>query len=200
MRSEPFLWIHLAGIAVVPLSLQLVWLGLAIGTPLPFFWLELLAIALIGIVPVFLMQWNRPFDIFSLMLVSIKPEHLSEARRRILSLFARKSQQLLALIAAIVMLVLLWQIYRLAPLAAIAATPIPQYRLLGLVIAIVGFWLSNLFFQVPVSVLGVLLVGKQQFASTEPWPVENIAKKFTIPGFRVNKIPFLPPEPTIQTQ
>lgn len=200
MRSEPFLWIHLAGIAVVPLSLQLVWLGLAIGTPLPFFWLELLTIAILGILPVFLMQWNRPFDIFSLAIVAIKPEQLSEDRRRILSLFARKSQQLLALIAAIVMLVLLWQIYRLAPLAAISATPIPQYRLLGLFIAIVGFGMSNLFFQVPVSVLGVLFVSKQQFASTEPWPVENIAKKFTIFGFRVNKIPFLPTSTIAQTE
>ncbi|XTZ13067.1 MAG: low-complexity tail membrane protein, partial [cyanobacterium endosymbiont of Rhopalodia inflata] len=40
-RSEPFLWIHLAGIAVVPLSLQLVLLGLAVGDPFPLFWLEL---------------------------------------------------------------------------------------------------------------------------------------------------------------
>ena len=33
-RSEPFLWIHLAGIAVAPLGLLVVWLALAIGDPL----------------------------------------------------------------------------------------------------------------------------------------------------------------------
>ena len=33
-RSEPFLWIHLAGIAVAPLGLLVVCLALAIGDPL----------------------------------------------------------------------------------------------------------------------------------------------------------------------
>ena len=36
MKSEPFLWIHLAGLAALPIFLQIAWIGLAVGDPLPF--------------------------------------------------------------------------------------------------------------------------------------------------------------------
>ena len=187
-RSEPFLWIHLAGIAVVPLSLQVVWLGLAVGTPVPFFWLELLLVAAAGIFPVFWMQWQRPLDIFSLLILAVKPEEMTESQRQILSLLKSNRQRLLSVIAAIVMLLVLWQLYQLAPIAAMAASIIPPFRLLGLLIASVAFLLSNLFFQVPVSVLGVFLTSPEKSADREPYPVAEIEKDFTIPGWRVGQI------------
>ena len=194
-RSEPFLWIHLAGLAVVPLSLLVVWLALAVGSPLPFFWLELIFIAAVGIVPVFWMQWNRPFDIFSLLILALKPEAMTAEQQRILSLFKRKKQRFWALVTAGIMLLLLWQIYRLGPLAALVTPLSPQWRIVGVLLAAVAFLVSNLFVQVPVSVLGVLSTSEQQFAVTEPLPAEKILQEFTIPGFRVGKVlPFLTTE------
>ena len=187
-RSEPFLWIHLAGIAVVPLSLQVVWLGLAVGTPLPFFWLELLLVAAVGIVPVFWMQWQRPFSIFSLLILAVKPEEMMESQRQILSLLKSNRQRFLSAIAAIVMLLALWQLYQLAPIVVMAASIVPPFRLLGLLIASVAFLVSNLFFQVPVSVLGVFLTSPEKSAAREPYPVAEIEKDFTLTGWRVGQI------------
>jgi hypothetical protein len=94
MRSfwtEPFLWIHLAGIAALPLALELVWLGLAVGDPILPVWLELLLVAAVGIVPVLWMQLTRPFDIFSILVLAMKPEQLTQEQRRLLSLFKTKN-------------------------------------------------------------------------------------------------------------
>jgi hypothetical protein len=190
-RSEPFLWIHLAGIAIAPLLLQVVWLGLAVGDPLPYVWLELSILIGIGIVPVFWMQWQRPFEIFSLLLLAVKPKNLTPQQLQILSLFKTGKQKLLSLFVALGMVWVLWQLYRLAPLAAIAASFLPQWRILGLLIASLAFAASNLFVQVPVSVLGVLLTSDKKFNATTPSPSEKLSKEFTIPGFRVEKI--LPP-------
>jgi hypothetical protein len=190
-RFEPFLWIHLSGIAIAPLLLQVVWLGLAVGDPLPYVWLELFLLVAIGIVPIFWMQWQRPFEIFSLLLLAVKPEKLTPQQLQILSLFKTGKQRLLSLIVALGMVWVLWQLYRLAPLAAIAASFLPQWRILGLLIAAFAFAASNLFVQVPVSVLGVLLTGDKKFNVTTPYPMAQISQQFMIPGFKVEKI--LPP-------
>ncbi|MEQ8961008.1 MAG: low-complexity tail membrane protein, partial [Coleofasciculus sp. C2-GNP5-27] len=116
--SEPFLWIHLAGLAALPLTLEVVALGLATGEPLLPVWLELLIVAVIGIAPVLWMQLTRPFDIFSLLIVALKPDCLTESQRRLLSLFDRKTNPLLTIGAAGFMVWVLWQIYSIAPLAA----------------------------------------------------------------------------------
>ncbi len=195
-RSEPFLWIHLAGIAVVPLTLQLVWLGLAVGNPLPFYGVELLIVIAVGIIPPLWMQWKRPFDIFSLLLVALRSDALTPDQRKLLTLFTTRKQKVLSLLVAAVMLVILWVFYQLAPLATSAAAFLPQWRLLGLAIAAIAFWLSNLFVQVPVSVLGVLTTSAQQWSETEPYLPENISQAFTVPGFRVRRI--LPIQPTIE--
>lgn len=187
-RAEPFLWIHLAGIAIAPLLLQVVWLGLAVGDPLPFVWLELLLLAIVGILPVWWMQWQRPFDIFSLLLLSVRPDKLTPQQRQILSLLKTKKQRFLSLAVALGMVWVLWQLYRLAPLAAIAASFLPQWRILGLLIAALAFLANNLFVQVPVSVLGVLASSESQVNAIEPQPGEQIVRQFTVPGFKIEKI------------
>src|SRR4028118_1567963 len=101
MRSfwtEPFLWIHLAGLAAVPLALEFVWLGLAVGDPILPVWMELLLIAVVGIAPVLWMQLIRPFDIFSILVLALKPEQLTVEQRRILSLFKTKNNPVLNII------------------------------------------------------------------------------------------------------
>ena len=187
-RSEPFLWIHLTGAAAVPLLLQIVWLGLAVGDPLSPFWLELLLLGAVGILPVFWMQWNRPFDIFSLLFVSLKPQVLTPQQLSLLSLFKCNRERLLALTAALAMAAVLWLIYQSAPLAASAAAFLPQWRILGLSLAAIAFLVSNLFVQVPLSVLAILLTKEAQLAAVNPYSAEQIAQAFTVPGLRVDKI------------
>ncbi|MEW6495538.1 MAG: low-complexity tail membrane protein [Cyanobacteriota bacterium] len=191
MRSfwtEPFLWIHLAGLAALPLTLELVWLGLAVGDPILPVWLEFLLVAVAGIAPVLWMQLTRPFDIFSILFLALKVEQLTQEQRRLLSLFKTKTNQVVAIAGTFIMIWVLWQVYRVAPVAAGVVPFAPSWRIAGLLWAALAFLASNLFLQVPLSVLPVLLTSESQFAATSPYPVEKIPQDFTIPGVRVNKI------------
>jgi hypothetical protein len=182
------LWIHLAGLAALPITLELVWLGLAVGDPILPVWLELVFVAAVGIVPVLWMQLTRPFDIFSILVLAIKPEKLTQQQLRLLSLFKTKTNKVLTIAAAFLMLWVLWQIYRVAPVAAAVAPFAPGWRIAGLLWAGLAFLVSNLFLQVPLSVAQVLLISESEFAATEPYPVEKIPQDLTIPGVRVNQI------------
>ncbi|MGB3695251.1 MAG: low-complexity tail membrane protein [Spirulinaceae cyanobacterium] len=187
-RSEPFLWIHLSGIAVLPLFLQVVWLGLAVGDPVLPFWLEFLPIAALGILPVLWMQWHRPFDIFSILILALRSEELTSEQLKILSLFKTTKHRLLAVMTAVFLFWLLWKIYLVAPAVAMVAPFPPQWRIAGLLLAALAFLASNLFLQIPVSVLGVLITNKEQFEQQEPWDRNVITQDFVIPGFRVKQI------------
>jgi fucose 4-O-acetylase-like acetyltransferase len=191
MRSfwnDPFLWIHLAGLAAVPIALEVVLLGLSIGDPMLPVWLELLLVAAIGIVPVLAMQLIRPFYIFSILLVAIKPEKLTVGQRSLLHLIKTKTNKLIAIAAAIFMVWVLWQIYKIAPLATAVAPLSPAWHLAGLFAAAFAFLASNLFLQVPLSVAQVLFTNDSEFAATQPYSLEKIPQDFTIPGLKVNKI------------
>jgi hypothetical protein len=191
-RNEPFLWIHLSGIAVAPIALLIVWLSLAIATPITPYWLELIILGIIGIIPILLMQWQKPFEIFSLLVVSLRPEVLTLEQRKILSLFKRPKQQFLALLTALLMAGKLYGIYYFAPLAALPVVNFPQVRLLALLVAAIAFLVANLFVQVPVSVLGILFTQNKIYEETTPINIEDIPKNLTVPGLRVRKIFFLP--------
>jgi hypothetical protein len=191
-RNEPFLWIHLSGIAVAPIALLIVWLSLAIATPITPYWLELIILGIIGIIPILLMQWQKPFEIFSLLVVSLRPEVLTLEQRKILSLFKRPKQQFLALLTALLMAGKLYGIYYFAPLAALPVVNFPQVRLLALFVAAIAFLVANLFVQVPVSVLGILFTQNKIYEETTPINIEDIPKNLTVPGLRVRKIFFLP--------
>ncbi|NEQ20427.1 MAG: low-complexity tail membrane protein [Microcoleus sp. SIO2G3] len=191
MRSfwtEPFLWIHLAGIAALPLALELVWLGLAVGDPILPVWLELVLVIAIGTVPVLWMQLTCPFDIFSILVLAVKPEQLTTQQLRLLRLFKTKTNQVVAVGAAFFMIWVLWTIYRDAPVAAAVAPFGSGWRIVGLLWAGVAFLISNLFLQVPLSVAQVLLTSESEFSATEPYWVEKVPQDFTLPGVRVNQI------------
>ncbi|PSB18251.1 low-complexity tail membrane protein [Phormidesmis priestleyi ULC007] len=192
--SDPYLWIHAAGVAAVPLGLVVCLLGLAVGDPLLPVWLELGLIAIVGIAPIVWMQWQKPFYIFSLVAVAVKPERLTDDQRRILTLFKSRRSPVWIGLGALVMWVLLWQIYLIAPIAA-DVTPFPV-RGLGLGVAAIAFLASNLFLQVPLSVGRVLLASDQEFAVAQPFAVEQILPAFSVLGLKVNQIvlPLLPDE------
>jgi hypothetical protein len=192
--SDPYLWIHLAGIAAVPFWLLLCLLGLAAGDPLLPSWFEILLIAIVGIAPVVWMQWEKPFCIYSLLAVSLKPNQLSEDQRRILSLFKARRNPIFIGIGAGVLFLLLKQIYGWAGLAT-SLTPVPNHGL-GLVLAIVSFLAANLFLQVPLSVLQVMLATDQEFTSATPYEVAAVSRDFLEVGLKVDQIvPSLSVEP-----
>jgi hypothetical protein len=186
--SDPYLWIHLAGFAAVPLWLELCFLGLAVGDPVLPPWLEVLFVGMIGIAPILWMQWQRPFYIFSLLVVALKPEQLTDDQRRLLTLFQAQRNRVAAVIVAIALFLLLQKLYALAPIAATIAPFAPSSRLLGLGLAAIAFLGANLFCQVPMSVLSVMLTGEPTFAATPPEDVELIRQGFTRLGFPLNQI------------
>ena len=186
--SEPFLWIHLSGAATLPIFLGLCLLGLAVGSPLLPVWLEMFLVAVAGIVPVLWMQWFRPFYIFSILVVAVKPQNLTSLQQRILTRFKTKLNQGIALFVAVLLAVILWQLYRLAPLAASVAPFPPSWRWAGLLLAASAFLASNLFLQVSASVMAVLLTPESEFAATKPHVVEKIWQDFTIAPWQVDRL------------
>jgi hypothetical protein len=195
-RSDPYLWVHLAGVAAVPIFLELCLLGLGMGHSLMPIWFELLFVGGLGIAPILWMQWQKPFSIFSLLLLAVRSDRLSEDQRKILGLFKDPVQRFLSVAIAVVMVAVLWQLYRVSPIAQGVIFP-NGTRGAGLLLAAIAFFFANLFLQVPMSVLRVLLLGDRTLAAASPYPVEQIPSAFTIAGLRVNKIlPELIPKPS----
>ncbi len=186
--SDPYLWVHLAGAAAVPLLLELCLLGLGVGSPLRPMGLEFMLVGAVGVAPVLWMQWRRPFSIFSLVILALKPDRLTIDQRRILKLFKAPLERVVAALTAIALLAILWQLYQIAPIAS-EVTPFGQFgRLGGVLVAAIAFLGCNLFLQIPVSVLRVMLTSEKQFGVTEPYPIERIAQDFTLLGLPVQQI------------
>ena len=187
--SDPYLWIHLAGLAALPVFLELCVLGLATGDPLLPSVIEVALVALMGVAPVLWMQWQRPFSIFSLVAITLKSEQLSSEQRQLLSLFkAQEGNRVPIVLATIGSTALLWWLYRIAPIAAPVNPLSESGRLVGLLIAGVAFFGCNLFLQVPLSVVRVLLTSEEKFAATAPYALEQIPQDFTMVGLPVNQI------------
>ncbi|MEG3926354.1 MULTISPECIES: low-complexity tail membrane protein [unclassified Microcoleus] len=182
------MWIHLSGAAALPIFLGVCLLGLAVGSPLLPVWLEMFLVAVAGIVPVLWMQWFRPFYIFSILVVAVKPQNLTSVQHRLLTRFKTKLNQGIALFIAVLLAIILWQLYRLAPLAATVAPFPPSWRVAGLLLAVAAFLASNLFLQVSASVMAVLLTPESEFAATKPHVVEKIRQDFTIAPWQVDRL------------
>jgi hypothetical protein len=195
-RYDPYLWVHLAGLATVPFWLVLCLLGLAVGYPMiP--WLELTLVLGLGSLPVLYMQLRRPFSIFGVLWLALKPTALGEERRILLTVFRSWRVRLTAPWVAILLIWIGFQLYRMAPVAA-SITPWNDWgRAGGLAIATLGFFGANLFLQVPVSVVQVLLTPEKIFQATQPYPTLDIKRDFTHIGLAVGKLlpTVIPPEP-----
>lgn len=186
--SDPYLWIHAAGVVAVPLFLEGCLLGFAVGSPVLPVWLELFLVAIAGIAPILWMQWVRPFYIFSILVIALRPEKLTPVQQRILACFKKPQNKVVAAILAVLLTLVLWQLYRISPLVAPVAPFPPQWRVAGLLLAAVAFLGSNLFLQVSVSGLGVLLTPETEATTTQPYSLEKIRQDFTILGWQVNRI------------
>ncbi|UBF28611.1 low-complexity tail membrane protein [Kovacikia minuta CCNUW1] len=189
--SDPYLWIHLAGLAALPLFLELCLIGFSVGDPFLPVWLELFLVAAIGIAPILWMQWQRPFYIFSLVAVALKPAQLTEDQRRLLTLFKSQRNQILAACVPVLLLLVLVKLHGASAIAiSVVSFPV-EWRGAGLLLAAIAFLGSNLFAQVPASVLSVMLNSEAEFLTTNPYPLEQIRHNFSLFGLQVNQI--LPP-------
>lgn len=194
-RLDPFLWIHLAGLATLPIWLGLCLLGFAVGYPVFPVTIEFLLVAALGILPVLWMQWFRPFYIYSILAIAIKPEQLTTEQQRILTSFKTQRHQGFAIITPVLLLPILWQLYRIAPLATDVAGILPNWRVLGLAIAAIAFCGCNLFTQVPISVLLVFFTSRAQLNQRNPLSPAQISQGFTIVGWKVDRILPITPNP-----
>jgi hypothetical protein len=171
--SDPYLWVHGAGLAVVPLALLLCLWGLGMGDPLLPSLLEVILVALAGILPIGWMQLQRPFCIYSLPFVVVDPSQLTEAQRRLLTLFRTQRNPWIVGLASGGLFLVLRQLYEVSGLFSSG-----DNRGLGLVLAALGFLAANLFLQVPLSVLRVMGVTDDQVAQTLPYPIAQIKSDF----------------------
>ncbi|WP_162139108.1 low-complexity tail membrane protein [Synechococcus sp. PCC 7336] len=182
---DPFVWIHVAGILVFPLWMLLCAIGLATGDPLGPAGLEKMAIALAGILPILAMQCYRPFNIFSVLLLALPPHQLADDRRRILAAFQAREHRWLAAAVAILLVYFLSDLYQIYPLleglSPIADSPgAPISRFL---IASLGLLGANLFLQVPLATLRVMVMEDGELTAIAPVTVEGAADDFTTLGW-----------------
>jgi len=200
-RYDPYLWVHLAGLATVPLWLAICTLGLAVGSPQ---WpsLEFAFLILVGVSPALVMQLGKPFYIFSLLALTLKPTALSDDRRRLLTLFQQRWVRSLAMVAPVPLVWLLWEIYPRAIVASDITPFAPWGRLGGLAVAAGSVAMANLFLQVPISVLAVMATSEKRFRRTSPYPLDQIQTRFTRTGLALRRIlpEILPPEGALPSE
>ncbi|MEO1094474.1 MAG: low-complexity tail membrane protein [Cyanobacteria bacterium J06638_28] len=188
LRRDPHLWLHLAGLASVPIWLDLCLAGLAVGDPVVPPWLEMGLLGLIGSVPLLWMQWRRPFYPFSLLLVAVRPDSLSSQRLQLLSRQRSWLGKVLAIVSVGILTGALVLLYPLAPMAA-GCTPFAgQSRAVGWLIAAIAFFLANFFLQLAMSALPLLLTPDQALKNTASYDTAHILRDFTVSGIRLRQI------------
>ena len=187
-RRDPYLWLHLAGLATVPLWLDACLVGLAVGEPIVAPWLEITVLLLVGSLPIVWMQLRRPFYIFSVPGLALRPDKLSLERRRLLAIQRGWwSHGLVILMASLLCWALYW-LYQVAPMALDVPWLVGRSRATGWVVAAGAFLLANLFALVSATVLPMLTVSSDRLAKVEPWETTRILPQFMVLGLRISKI------------
>ncbi|AFY40600.1 hypothetical protein Lepto7376_4498 [[Leptolyngbya] sp. PCC 7376] len=188
MVFDPYLWLHLVGLAMLPLTLALVVIALAWGIPLPFSTAELITIVLVGGVPVWVLQILRPWQPFGFFIFQIPPERMDERQKQILRLIQGTRQPLLNALGAVVMVILLWQIAHYSPLATGISAGFWQWRVIGITLAIVGFFLSNVIVQMSLTLLPTLFLSENTVIAIDPHPNVSIRRDFACWGIPMGQI------------
>lgn len=190
VSSDPFVWIPIAGIIFLPLWLALTVLGLATSDPLLPAGLERLLLGLSGVATVAVMQFKKPFYIFSLVAVVLPPAELTGIRRRILAVFQSWEYRWVILPVSILFMLFVGErLYDIAPFFR-TVSPIHESgygsRLTGLILAGVAFGTANLFVQIPAAAALALFFPKSKWESLDP--VVSIEDQFTLVGKPVSQL------------
>jgi len=187
-KLEPYLWLHFAGLAVIPFSLIGLWLSLSISSPFGLWWLDFLIVAILGIMPIFFLQLKKPLNIFSFLLLGIYPNLLEEKQRKILSLIKDKSQKIIQIITCLLSLIVLFILYYFAPVASFLTSNFPQNRIFAIILASFFLGITIFFAQIVMIILRIFLISQANFNQILPYPVERIYIDFLTPPFLVKKI------------
>ncbi len=189
------MWVHFVGLAAVPLLLDICLAGLASASPAfnypTAFGFQFWAIALLGVVPTLAMQIAKPFYLFSLPPVALKPSALTEDQRRCLTVMKSWQIKALAGVTAGFSVWLLSWVYGRSPQILPTMTPAA-----GLISAAIAFFFICLFLQISVSVARAILVSPSALKRVEACEESAIATDFLILGLRVQKL--LPPETVLE--
>lgn len=178
--KELFLWAHLSLLALLPLALVLTMAGLAVGEPLFPGWLEMPVLAVPIIAYVSWQQVNRPIYPFTLGFVHRSVSHLSILQRQILTIVKRPATGWIATVTAVFLYVLFRQVYRTAPLAESIAPFPDSLRFLGIVWALVFFLIANVFSQLGIVALRILVLPSREL--NQAYDPEQIKQDFTVLG------------------
>ena len=117
-RYEPLLWLQLVGVAMLPLEALLVLLVLAGNDPGPFPVLERLFCWALGAVAPAVLLWQRPADLWSLLLVQTPLRARSELQLRLSALQSAPVLRVALMLGTAGLLPLLWWLDSLAPMAS----------------------------------------------------------------------------------
>lgn len=186
VRSDSFLWIHGAGLAAVPLLLELCWLGLAAGDPLLPWGLDWLPVAIAGAVPVLAVQWGRPFYPFAIAGLTLRPAALAEVQLKILQRWRSWPIKAIAAVGAIALVGTLGFLYRWAAIASDVTPFGPRWQ--GLLVAAIAFLLANLLAQMGLASLWVALTPTATLAQLEPVAADTIDATFTRLGVPLSRL------------
>ncbi len=188
LRRDPYLWLYLAGLATLPLWLDGCLAGLAVGDPVlpPVF--EMAGTALLGSGLALWLQWQRPWYVFSLGLVSLRPDRLSPARLKVLALQRSLWSRLLSVLATVGLIGVLAWLYPLAPIAAPSTPFMGQSRAVGWLVSTIAFLGANLCLQWALSVIPALWVPARVWQQVTPYEVDLILQDFVVPGLRLTQI------------
>lgn len=188
--SEPFLWLHAAAIALVPIGFAIAQLGLAAGDPWIWPPLELAVVAALGLGPVAWLQGLRPIYPFSTAISHLPPRQLNRSRRRLLralfgSAWLRLTQQqwLTALLSLLLLLVLV-RMYWSAPLwSALAFVHLGWLtRPAGVLAACIGLAIAALGLHVHAAAVRLLATSDRDLKAIEPMSKTEIEQSFLLLG------------------
>lgn len=192
LQQNRYLWVHVVSLAALPLLIDVCLAGLASAGPALAFGGQFWVIALLGVLPGLAMQWLRPFYVFSLPPLALKPAALSEDQRRCLTIFQSWQIKALAVAVALFSVWLLGKIYGLLPQISPLLTPKA-----GLICGAVAFFWVATFMQIAVSAMRALLIGPDALKRVKAIDEGAIASTFLMVGLPVGKL--LPDSPTTDT-
>ncbi len=193
---DPYLWLHLWGVAIVPLALAGCLAALAVGDPLGPPGVELGLLALLGTLPPVWLQGTRPWYPYSLGPLYVRPSRLTLGQGQRLAGIHRAWRAAGSGLLALGMIMVLEGLYRLAPVAS-GTTPWSAWsRPWAWGVALACFAGANFAAQVGLTGLGLLLGTPRP--SAPALTVEAITRRFTILGIPTSSFlprTVLPPEP-----
>ena len=198
LQQNRYLWVHFAALALVPLLLDVCLLGLAsarVAFDYPVaYGLQFWFVALVCIAPPLWMQMARPFYIFALPPVALRPDALTDDQKRCLTVLMSWQIKALAGLVAIASIWLLAQLYEKLTLITNQAVPLMP-PIAGFIVAVNAFFFACLFMQIGVSSGRSLLVSPTALKRVEPYE-GKISDRFLLAGINVKTL--LPDRPAPQ--